>query len=101
MPYIDTVPLYGGITRAPYCAASGSDGRRQQITLQLPAQVVDLLASAEKELGIAASDLAARYIEREVGEALLRKQRFLRDLDDHDRIVGWTPDGTFLDRDSR
>jgi hypothetical protein len=101
MPYIDTVPLYGGVARAPYYAASGSDGRREQITLQLPAKVVELLVDAERELGIAASDLAAHYIEQEAGEALRRKERFLKDLEDHDRIVGWMPDGTFLDRDSR
>jgi hypothetical protein len=95
----DQPALYGENGRAPYYAARGSD-RRSGITLRLPVELIERLAQAEQELGVAVSDLVAVYVQREVDEALSRKARFLNDLDDHSRIHAWMPSGTPIEGDA-
>lgn len=91
MTDIDTVPLLAD--PGPWWAPKGTNDRTP-VTLNLPAALVDRLAKLEPVLGIAASDLAAFYIERGSDDAILRRSRMLGDIDDHFRIKGWLPDGT-------
>lgn len=96
----DQPDLYGANGQSPWYAAKGSD-RRSNVNLYLPIELIERLAEAEKDLGIAVSDLVAAYAERGVSEAKDRQQRMLDTLDDHDRIVGWMPSGTPIERDAR
>ncbi len=98
MIIFDQPALYGENGRAPYYAARGSD-RRSGITLRLPVELIERLAEAEQELGVAVSDLVAVHVQAGIDDALLRKERMLNDLEDHSRIVGWMPSGTPIERD--
>lgn len=93
---IDNQPLIGSPDRVdvPWWAAKGSRFEREQVLLLLPDSLVEALRELQDQLGIAASDLVASYVQRGVEDARSRRRRFLDDLDDPSRIKGWMPSGT-------
>lgn len=100
---IDTVPLCNSPEdprrRESRWWLPDDSAQRQEVTLHLPASVIELLAQVEQELGIAASDLVAYWVRGGASEALRSKERELGILIDHTRIVGWLPSGHAVTRD--
>lgn len=92
----DNQPLIGSPDRpdVPWWAAKGSRFEREQVLALLPAPLVEALRELQHQLGIAASDLMASYVQRGVEDAKRRRRRMLDDIEDPSRIKGWMPSGT-------
>lgn len=93
---LDQVPLIGSPENpdVPWWAAKGSHHPRTEISVQLPARLIDELWDLQDEMGIAVSDLVASYVQRGTEDAKSRRRRYLDDVEDLSNVKGWMPSGT-------